>query len=107
MLSNGIVLNNTSIIGAFVTTPVSLPHGMQGVVVAQNGAGFDPALTVMTVNLRLGGAAGSGYIVVHSSKVITTACVLQPVYFPAGEYTVNTLGGSSVVASFVGIYPTP
>lgn len=106
MYPAGIMLTNTSLIGAVVTEPVSISHGMQGVVVCTAGADLDPATTIMTVNLRMPGVSGSGYIVVHSSKVLSNRCSLGPVYFPAGEYVVRTLGGSSVTGAFVGIYPT-
>lgn len=103
----GIVLTNTSLIGVVNTPAVTLSNGMQGVLVCQTGAGLDPAITQMSVNLKLGGLQGSGYVVASSSKVLSSNCMLGPLYFPAGEYVVRTLGGSSVVGAFVGIYPTP
>lgn len=106
MNTRGFVLVNTTIVGVGVTPAVSLPTGMQGVIVCQTGAGLDPALTQMSVNLRLGGQTGSGYVVASSSKVLSSNCMLGPLYFPAGEYVVRTLGGSSVVGAFIGIFPT-
>ena len=103
----GIRLNNTSLISATVTPAVVLNVGMQGVVVCQTGAGLDPAITAMSVNLKMTGQSGSGYVVAHSSKVLTNNCAVGTFYFPAGEYVVRTLGGSSVVSAFVGIFPAP
>lgn len=107
MFASGIEINNTSIIGAFVTPAVVLPHGMQGVIVCQTGAGLDTAITNLTVNLKLSGVSGSGYVVAHSSKVLTTNCMIGPVYLPAGEYVARTLGGSSITSAYIGFFPTP
>jgi hypothetical protein len=106
MRSIGIQLVNTSIIGASISVPVAIHQGFQGVLVVQSASGLDPAITNMTVALAMGSNAGSGYVVIHSSKVISNGCALIG-SFPAGEYVVRTLGGSSVVGAFVGIYPTP
>ena len=107
MFSHGIQLNNTSLVGAVISAAVQLNHGMQGVLVVSSRSGLDPAITNLTVNMKMPGLSGSGYVVAHSSKVITNNCMIGPMHFPAGEYVVRTLGGSSVVGAFIGLYPTP
>lgn len=101
----GIVLANTSLLVGN-SAPVTLNVGMQGVIVYKSQSGNDPALTQAQVNLKLSGAAaGSGYIFASSSKVMTDGCLLGPMYFPAGEYVVRVIGGSTVVNAYAAIFP--
>lgn len=107
MFSKGIQIANTSILAGTETPAVSLDHGMQGVIVGTFGAGYDPALTLATVKLKMGGVVGSGYVLAHSSKIFANQALLGPFFFPAGEYVLQMSGGSTVSNVSVGIFPTP
>ena len=108
MRASGVQLINTSLPVSGLSEPVSIPNGFQGTLVASARSGLDPLLNTLSVNLRMGGVNGSGYVVAHSSKVITQNCMLNGLNFPAGEYVVRSAaGGSSIVGLYIGLIPTP
>ena len=81
--------------------------GFQGALVFSCVAGLDPAISQVNVSLKMGGVSGSGYVIAHSSKVITQNCLLSPLSFPAGEYVVRVIGGSTISNVYAALVPTP
>ena len=107
MRASGIQLVGSGLTGASISTPVSIPMGFQGAILVSCGAGLDPAISQMNVSLKMGGVSGSGYVIAHSSKVITQNCLLGPLSLPAGEYVVRVIGGSTVANVYAALVPTP
>ena len=106
MRTNGVILNNTSILAGSISTPISVNPGFTGAIIFSSVSGNDPALTQLNVSLRLGGVNGSGYVIVHSSKPLTNQCLIGPLTLPAGEYVVVGIGGSTVVGAYVAMVPS-
>lgn len=104
--AQGLQLVGTTILGAGFSDFKTLTAGMQGVVVCSLPSNYDPAIHRTEVVMRMPGVAGSGFIVASTSKLLVGNLILGPLYFPAGEYGVRTIAGSSLVGALVGIYPT-
>lgn len=108
MQPQSLVVFNSSLPVSTTSAEGYLPNGTQGVLVMSARSGFDPALTPITVSLKMGANAGSGFVIAHSSKVITNNCMIGPLYFPAGQYVVTSPAtGSTIVGLMVGIFATP
>lgn len=108
MHSIGFDILNSSLPISSTSPAAQSNFGAQGVLVFSAQSGFDPALTPVTVAMVMGGVSGSGYVVAHSSKVITQNCMLGPMFFPAGQYVARTgATGSTIVGAYIGFIPTP
>ena len=96
--TGSLVVFNTSIAAAgssaFVTNTVGFP-GVLTVEATQIEANFQ---------LIMKGPQGRD-INIASSKVFTTACAFGPLYFPAGQYGIKSVAGSSINV-MVAIHPT-
>lgn len=110
MLTSGYQLFNTSITAAVLGNPVQVNKGFGGCIVVSSASPIDPALNQVQVVMQMGSEAGtgggSGYVIVSSSKVLSTNSAVGPIYFPPGTYRVRTIAGSTITNLFVGIYST-
>lgn len=101
MNHGGMLLCNTSFIGAGQSEYQTLNYGMQGVLVARAN------LIGVEVQLVGVGAGGSSLFVANSSKpILATSAVIGPLYLPAGQYAIRNVS-SSAINVVAGIYPTP
>lgn len=109
MQPQGLIVFNSTLPISTTSPQVYSPNGFQGVIVMTSKSGFDPALTPVTVNLVAAmSGGGSSLVLANSSKVVANNALTGPLYFPAGQYVVQTgATGSSIVGLMVSIVPTP